>query len=39
VTVAEWMQPRGCEKYGSDGSVWVARIGWKKPNRLFRAAL
>ncbi len=34
VTVAEWMQPRGCEKYGSDGSVYVARIHWKQPNRL-----
>jgi hypothetical protein len=37
VTVAEWMQPRGCEKYGSDGSVFVARIAWKKPNKLFHA--
>ncbi len=35
VTVAEWMQPVGCEKYGSDGSVYVARIHWKRPNRLF----
>jgi hypothetical protein len=35
VTVAEWMQPRGCEKYGSDGSVWVARLRWKQPNGLF----
>ncbi|HWL52631.1 MAG TPA: exo-alpha-sialidase [Chthoniobacteraceae bacterium] len=26
VTDAEWMQPRGCEAYGSDGSVWVARL-------------
>ena len=34
VTVAEWMQPRGCEKYGSDGSVYVARIRWERPNRL-----
>lgn len=34
VTVAEWMQPRGCEKYGSDGSVYVARVRWKKPNGL-----
>jgi len=33
VTVAEWMQPRGCEKYGSDGSVFVARILWNRPNR------
>jgi hypothetical protein len=36
VTVAEWMQPLGCEKYGSDGSIFVARIFWKQPNRLFQ---
>lgn len=36
VTVSEWMQPRGIEKYGSDGSVFVARIHWDKPNRLFK---
>jgi hypothetical protein len=35
VTVSEWMQPRGVEKYGSDGSVFVARIHWNKPNLLF----
>lgn len=35
VTTSEWMQPRGVEKYGSDGSVFVARIHWDKPNRLF----
>ena len=29
VTVAEWMQPAGVEKYGSDNSVFVARITWK----------
>lgn len=29
VTVAEWMQPVGCEKYGSDNSVYAARILWK----------
>ncbi len=34
VTVAEWMQPNGVEKYGSDGSVFVAKIEWNKPNRL-----
>ncbi|MEX2112556.1 MAG: exo-alpha-sialidase [Pirellulales bacterium] len=34
VTVAEWMQPVGCEKYGSDGSVYVARLHWKQPNTL-----
>ncbi len=26
VTVAEWMQPVGCEQYGSDNRVYVARI-------------
>ena len=35
VTTAEWMQPKGCEKYGSDGSVWVAKIHWSKPNANF----
>jgi hypothetical protein len=36
VTVAEWMQTREpdpydvtqCEKYGSDNTVWVARVQW-----------
>jgi len=28
VTVAEWMQPVGIEKYGSDNAVYVARIKW-----------
>ncbi len=26
LTTAEWMQPAGCEKYGSDNSIWRARI-------------
>jgi len=34
VTVAEWMQPHGVEQYGSDGSVFVSKIRWNKPNRL-----
>lgn len=25
---AEWMQPAGCEKYGSDNSLWVAKVCW-----------
>jgi hypothetical protein len=40
VTVAEWMQTWGPNhilpvdnKYGSDGSVFVARIHWSKANR------
>ncbi len=37
VTVSEWMQPKGVEKYGSDGSVFVARILWDSPNQLFKA--
>jgi hypothetical protein len=35
VTDAEWMQPKGVEKHGSDGTVWVSRIEWAQPNRLF----
>lgn len=34
VTVSEWMQPKGVEKYGSDGSVFVSKIRWAKPNQL-----
>jgi hypothetical protein len=30
VTMAEWMQPKGVKKYGSDGSVFVARIQWNR---------
>ncbi len=33
VTAAEWMQPRGVEKRGSDNRVWVAKIKWSQPNR------
>lgn len=32
VTAAEWMQPKGVEKRGSNNRVWVARIQWNKPN-------
>ena len=35
ITVSEWMQPKGVEKYGSDGSVFIARIQWNTPNLLF----
>ena len=41
VTVSEWMQKWGPDyvlpvdnEHGSDGSVWVARIRWNKPNRI-----
>jgi hypothetical protein len=37
VTVSEWMQPKGVEQYGSDGSVFVVRIRWEQPNGLFQA--
>jgi len=33
VTVTEWMQPVGCEKHGSDNSVYVARIVWRAASR------
>ncbi len=26
ITTAEWMQPAGCEKYGSDNSIWLVRV-------------
>ena len=25
LVTAEWMQPRGCEKYGSDNSLWLIK--------------
>ena len=41
VTVAEWMQTWGPNhvipvdnKYGSNGSLWVAKIKWDQPHRL-----
>lgn len=41
VTVAEWMQTWGPNyvmpvnnKYGSDGSLWIAKIQWNRPNRI-----
>ncbi len=41
VTVSEWMQTWGPNyvmpvnnKYGSDGSLWIAKIHWNKPNRV-----
>lgn len=37
VTVSEWMQPRGVEKYGSDGTIFIAKIHWERKNRLFTA--
>ncbi len=26
LTTAEWMQPLGCEKYGSDNSIWAVTV-------------
>jgi len=34
VTVTEWMQPAGVEKHGSDNSIYVAKLKWKRPNQL-----
>ncbi len=33
VTVTEWMQPRGVEKYGSNNRVYTARIKWSRPSK------
>jgi dienelactone hydrolase len=32
ITAAEWMQPQGVEKYGSDNSVHIAKLKWTRPN-------
>lgn len=32
VTAAEWMQPEGVEKRGSDNSVFVAKLKWNRAN-------
>ena len=29
LVTAEWMQPRGCEKYGSDNSLWLVKVNFK----------
>lgn len=29
LVTAEWMQPAGCEKYGSDNSIWRASVIWE----------
>ena len=29
ITVTEWMQPVGVEKYGSDNTIWVAKLKWQ----------
>lgn len=33
VVVSEWMQPDGCERHGSDNTIWVVRILWTEPSR------
>ena len=45
ITVAEWMQTWGPRyvlpvdnRYGSDGSVFVARVRWSKPNLAFQSS-
>ncbi len=34
VTAAEWMQPVGVEKHGSNNRVWIARLLWNRNNGL-----
>ena len=29
LVTAEWMQPRGCEKYGSDNSLWLVKVKFR----------
>ncbi len=26
LVTAEWMQPQGCERYGSDNSIWLVKV-------------
>ncbi len=33
VVASEWMQPKGCEQYGSDNTIWISRIKWDQPNK------
>lgn len=37
VTVTEWMQPVGVEKYGSDNRIFVAKLHWRNPNAALKA--
>ncbi len=37
VTAAEWMQPAGVEKHGSDNSVFVAKLKWNRPSAAIAA--
>ena len=29
LVTAEWMQPQGCERYGSDNSIWLVKV-WNR---------
>ncbi|WP_339735948.1 sialidase family protein [uncultured Gimesia sp.] len=33
VVVAEWMQPIGIEKYGSNNRIYTSRIKWSRPSK------
>ena len=33
LVTAEWMQPRGCEKYGSDNSLWLVKVKLKEEDK------
>jgi len=35
VVTTEWMQPPGVEKHGSANRIYVTRLHWTRPNRLF----
>ena len=36
---AEWMQPRGCERYGGDNSLWLVKVGGAKAPAARRGVL
>lgn len=31
--VIEYMKPEGCEQYGSDNTIWSARVHWERPSK------
>ncbi|MCO8124482.1 S9 family peptidase [Stieleria sp. TO1_6] len=38
VTAAEWMQPSGVSRHGSDNSVFIAKLRWNRPNESLAAS-
>jgi len=36
LVTAEWMQPKGCERYGSDNSIWLVKAFGADPSKPFK---